>query len=144
MLAGRDVEWREPSRCDPDVRGAARRSGARRGSRTGTRNRLLVGQRQPEVITLCGSIRFAAEHLAAHTRLSLEGRVVLLPALPVPGEELLPADVKVLAAVHRQKIAMSHRVHIVNPGGYVGETTASEVAYAEALGKEVTYEHNVS
>jgi hypothetical protein len=26
----------------------------------------------PEVVTLCGSIRFAAEHLAAHARLSLE------------------------------------------------------------------------
>ena len=99
---------------------------------------------QTEVVTLCGSIRFADEHLAAHTRLSLEGRLVLLPALPVPGEDLLPADVKVLAALHRQKIAMSDRVHIVNPGGYVGETTASEVAYAEALGKKVTYEHNVS
>lgn len=68
--------------------------------------------------------------------------MVLLPALPVPGDQLLPSDVKVLAALHRQKIAMSDRVHIVNPGGYVGETTASEVAYAQELGKEVTYEHN--
>ena len=95
-----------------------------------------------EVVTLCGSIRFAAEHLAAHTRLSLEGRVVLLPALPVPGQELLHAEAQGLAALHRQKIAMADRVHIVNPGGYVGATTASEVEYATALGKEVTYEHN--
>lgn len=112
--------------------------------RAGTGGVSLACVEQPEVVTLCGSIRFAGEHLAAHTRLSLEGRVVLLPALPVPGEELLPADVKVLAALHRQKIAMADPVHIVNPGGYVGETTASEVAYAEALGKKVTYEHNVS
>ena len=61
----------------------------------------------------------------------------------MPGDELLPAEVTVLAALHREKIAMSDRVHIVNPGGYVGQTTASEVAYAEVLGKEVTYEHNV-
>lgn len=98
---------------------------------------------QPEIVTLCGSIRFAEDHLAAHRRLSLEGRVVLLPVLPVSSEELLPAGVKALAELHRQKIAMSDRVHIVNPGGYLGETTASELAYAEALGKEVTYEHNV-
>lgn len=98
---------------------------------------------QPEVVTLCGSIGFAPAHLAAHTRLSLEGRVVLIPALPVPGETLMPADAEVLSALHRQKIAMSERVHVVNPGGYVGATTASEVAYAEALGKEVSYEHNV-
>ena len=96
---------------------------------------------QPEVVTLCGSVRFAAELLAAHRRLSLEGRVVLLPALPVPDADLLPADVEVLAALHRQKIDMADRVHIVNPGGYVGPSTASEVTYAEAVGKEVTYEH---
>lgn len=96
---------------------------------------------QPEVVTLCGSIRFAREHLAAHRRLSLEARVVLLPALPMPGDELLPTDIDALAALHRQKIAMCDRVHIVNPDGYVGASTASEIAYAEALGKEVTYEH---
>lgn len=99
---------------------------------------------QPEVVTLCGSIRFAAEHLAAHRRLSLEGRVVLLPALPVPGVALSAADVEVLAALHRRKIDMSDRVHIVNPAGYVGASTRAEIAYAEAAGKEVTYEHNVT
>lgn len=95
----------------------------------------------PQLVTLCGSIRFASDHLAAHTRLSLEGRVVLLPALPVPGETLVPADVEVLGALHRRKIAMSDRVHIVNPGGYVGATTAAEIALAEELGKQVTYEY---
>jgi predicted phosphodiesterase len=97
---------------------------------------------QPEIVTLCGSVRFAADFLAAHRRLSLEGRVVLLPALPVLGDDLLPADVAVLAGLHRRKIDMSDRVHIVNPGGYIGASTASEVAYAGAAGKEVTYEHN--
>lgn len=101
----------------------------------------IVRVHQPEVVTLCGSIRFAAEHLAAHRRLSLEGRMVLLPALPVPGDDLLPADVELLATLHRQKIDMSNRVHVVNPGGYVGPATADEVAYAEAAGKVVTYEH---
>ena len=131
-----------PSFCDDTAPAEARCRSSCSGE-LGPAAISLACVKQPEVVTLCGSIRFAAEHLAAHTRLSLEGCVVLLPALPVPGEELLPADVKALAALHRQKIAMSDRVHIVNPGGYVGETTASEVAYAEAVGKEVTYEHNV-
>ena len=68
---------------------------------------------------------------------------MLLPALPVPGEDLLPDEVEVLRSLHRHKIAISDRVHIVNPGGYVGTTTASEIAHAEELGKRVTYEHNV-
>lgn len=97
---------------------------------------------QPEVVTLCGSIRFAAEHLAAHQRLSLEGRIALLPALPVPDHEMRPGDVEVLAVLHRRKIDLSDRVHIVNPGGYVGQSTAAEVAYAEATGKRVTYEYD--
>lgn len=98
---------------------------------------------QPEVVVLCGSVRFAAEHLAAHRRLSLEGRVVLLPALPGPGEDVPPADVEVLAALHLRKIDMADRVHVVDPGGYVGASTAAEVEYAQARGKQVTYEHDV-
>jgi len=71
-----------------------------------------------EVVTLCGSVRFAAEHLAAHRRLPLEGCVVLLPALPVADQRvpLLPADL-------------------------LGPSTSSEIAYAETNGKRVTYEH---
>lgn len=37
---------------------------------------------------------------------------------------------------------MSDRIHVVNPDGYVGPSTASEIAYAEASGKRVTYEHS--
>lgn len=99
---------------------------------------------RPEVVTLCGSVRFGAEHLAAHRRLSLEGCVVLLPALPVAdqGEPPLPADL--LGSLHRRKIDMSDRIHVVNPDGYVGPSTASEIAYAQANGKRVTYEHRTS
>jgi predicted phosphodiesterase len=99
---------------------------------------------EAQVVTLCGSVRFAAEHLAAHRRLSLEGRLVLLPALPVPGEDLSTADVEMLAGLHRRKIDMSDRIHIVNPGGYVGPSTASEIVYAQAAGKQVTYEHDAT
>lgn len=37
---------------------------------------------------------------------------------------------------------MSDRIHIVNPGGYVGRSAAAEIAYAEANGKGVTYEYD--
>ena len=95
----------------------------------------------PEIVTLCGSVRFAAEHLAAHRRLSLEGRVVLLPVLPVDGAADLAGAADLLGSLHRRKIDLSDRVHVVNPDGYVGAATASEIAYAEATGKRVTYEH---
>jgi hypothetical protein len=112
----------------------------------GTRHQRLLASVRPvdktEVVTLCGSVRFAAEHLAAHRRLSLEGCVVLLPALPVADqhEPLLPAEL--LGSLHRRKIDMSDRIHVVNPDGYVGPSTASEIAYAETNGKRVTFEHS--
>ena len=97
---------------------------------------------RPEVVTICGSVRFAPEHLAAHWRLSLEGCVVLLPALPVAAQgEPLPAR-DLLGSLHRRKIEMCDRIHVVNPDGYVGPSTASEIAYAETLHKRVTYEHS--
>ena len=95
---------------------------------------------EAEVVTLCGSLRFADEFLAVHRRLSLEGCVVLLPALPVGDDEVSAADRASLGVLHRRKIAMADRVHVLDLGGYVGEATASEIAYATSLGKRVTYE----
>jgi predicted phosphodiesterase len=104
----------------------------------------VVYVQQPEVVTLCGSVRFAAEFLAAHRRLSLDGCVVLLPDLPASDGDLSPSDIEALGALHRRKIDMSDRVHIVNPGGYVGQSAAAEIAYAEANGKGVTYEYDAT
>lgn len=39
---------------------------------------------------------------------------------------------------------MADRVHVVNPNGYIGPSTAFEVAYAEAAGKRITYEYAAS
>ena len=34
---------------------------------------------------------------------------------------------------------MADEVYVVDPGGYVGESTRREIAYAESLGKPVRY-----
>ena len=47
--------------------------------------------------------------------------------------------VRPLGLVHFHKIRMADEVHIVDPGGYVGESTRREIAYAESLGKPVRY-----
>ncbi|WP_305789875.1 hypothetical protein [Symbioplanes lichenis] len=44
-----------------------------------------------------------------------------------------------LRDVHFRKIRMADEVYVVDPGGYVGESTRREIAYAEALGKPVRY-----
>jgi hypothetical protein len=100
----------------------------------------------PEVVTLCGSSRFRDAFVAENRRLSLEGRIVIslglfghLEGLDI-GTDTEPTPVKVmLDELHKRKIDMANRIHVVNLGGYIGRSTRSEIDYAEAHGKPVTY-----
>ncbi len=98
------------------------------------------------VITLCGSTRFEAEFAEVNQRLTMEGCVVIslgmfrLPDLPDYDWTSDSSDLKGrLGGVHFQKIRMADEVYIVDPGGYIGESTRREIAYAESLGKPVRY-----
>ncbi len=42
-------------------------------------------------------------------------------------------------ALHLRKIDLADRVLIVNPGGYLGESTRRELAYAQAAGKPISF-----
>jgi predicted phosphodiesterase len=46
-----------------------------------------------------------------------------------------------LGALHQRKIELADRVLVVNPGGYLGESTGREIAYARALGKPISFTH---
>lgn len=92
---------------------------------------------RPEIVCLCGSARFVDELRAAARQLTFAGVVVL-----APGEADGPvtdAQKSVLDVLHRHKIDLADRVLVVNPGGYVGESTAREIAYARAAGKPVAF-----
>ncbi len=69
--------------------------------------------------------------------LGLAGAVVLAPVdaedAPTPEQKLA------LDTLHRHKIDLADRVLVVNPGGYVGESTAGEIAYARERGKPVDF-----
>ncbi|WP_235537122.1 hypothetical protein [Nocardioides sp. Soil805] len=99
-----------------------------------------------KVITLCGSTKFEAEFAEVNQRLTMEGCIVIslgmfrLPDLPDYDWAADSSDLKGrLGGVHLQKIRMADEVYIVDPGGYVGESTRREIAYAESLGKPVRY-----
>jgi len=101
---------------------------------------------EAKVITLCGSTKFEAEFAEVNQRLTMEGCVVIslgmfsLPDLPDYDWTVDSSDLKGrLGGVHFQKIRMADEVYIVDPGGYVGESTRREIAYAESLGKSVRY-----
>ena len=99
-----------------------------------------------KVITLCGSTKFEAEFAEVNQRLTMEGCVVIslgmfsLPDLPGYDWTADSLGLKArLGGVHFQKIRMADEVFIVDPGGYLGESTRREIAYAESLGKPVRY-----
>ena len=41
--------------------------------------------------------------------------------------------------MHKRKIDMADSIFVVNRGGYIGESTKSEIEYALKTGKQVTY-----
>jgi hypothetical protein len=101
---------------------------------------------EAKVITLCGSTRFETEFAEVNQRLTMDGCVVIslgmfgLPDLPGDDWTANSSDLKGrLDGLHLQKIRMADEVYIVDPGGYVGDSTQREIAYAESLGKPVRY-----
>ncbi len=104
------------------------------------------GEGEVKVITLCGSTTFEVEFAEVNQRLTMEGHVVIslgmfsLPDLPDYDWTADRSDLKGrLGGVHLHKIRMADEVFVVDPGGYVGESTRREIAYAESLGKPVRY-----
>lgn len=87
-----------------------------------------------DIVTICGSMRFYNEMLAAAAQLTREGAIVLMPFLLKGG-----SDGNSLDELHRQKIELAQRIIVVCPGGYIGQSTQNEIAFAEARGKSVSY-----
>ncbi|MDB5716331.1 MAG: hypothetical protein JWO15_3728 [Sphingomonadales bacterium] len=90
----------------------------------------------PDIVVLCGSTRFRAEFEDASRRLGLAGKIVLSVSMfghsgDLPAEHCMDG--------HPVKIDLADTVLVINPGGYIGASTRSEIDYAEALGKPVTY-----
>ena len=93
----------------------------------------------PEIVCICGSARFTDELLAANRDLTLAGVIVVAPAVLGPADRITDEQRAALGALHLRKIDLADRVLVVNPGGYVGESTSREIAYARTTGKPVTF-----
>ncbi len=95
---------------------------------------------RPQIVCLCGSTRFAEELRAANRDLTLAGTIVVAPGdLGPAGDQVTDEQRSALAALHLAKIDLADRVVVVNPGGYVGESTRREIRYARQAGKAVEY-----
>ena len=95
-----------------------------------------------KIITLCGSTRFKDEFLEAQKRLTLEGNIVISVGLfgHSGDDEVWTEGVKdMLDRQHLAKIDLADEIFVVNVGGYIGESTRREIAYADYRGKSITY-----
>lgn len=95
-----------------------------------------------KIITLCGSTRFKDEFLAEQKRLSLEGNIVISVGLfghSGDGEAFDKATKAMLDDMHKRKIDLADEIFVINVGGYIGESTRSEIEYARATNKAVRF-----
>ena len=94
------------------------------------------------VVTLCGSTRFRDAFMEAQKRLTLAGNIVISVGLfgHAGDDEVWTEGFKeMLDDMHKRKIDMADEIYVINVGGYVGESTRSEIEYAAATGKPVRY-----
>ena len=101
------------------------------------------------VITLCGSTRFKDAFLEAQKRLTLEGNIVISVGLfghsgdaevwENMDEGTLTKTKEMLDDMHKRKIDMADEIFVINPGGYIGSSTKSEIEYAKQHNKKVNY-----
>lgn len=102
-----------------------------------------------KVITLCGSTRFKEQFLAVQKQLTLEGNIVISVGLfghsgdnevwENMDEGTLTRTKEMLDDMHKSKIDMADEIFVINVGGYIGDSTRSEIEYAIKHGKRVNY-----
>lgn len=100
----------------------------------------------PKVVCLCGSTKFIETFAIKTWELEQEDYIVLgctlLPSwyCPVPHHFAEHQGVKEQRDEHHlRKIDLANEVLVLNVGGYIGESTRNEIAYAEKTGKPVRY-----
>lgn len=101
--------------------------------------------RTPQIICLCGSTRFMEEYQRYNEALTLDGKIVLTVGCfrrtypdgkRTSEEEIIKQN---LDELHKRKIDLADEIFVLNVNGYIGESTRSEIEYAEANGKKVSY-----
>lgn len=92
---------------------------------------------RPEIVCICGSMRFAENMRIMSQSLTLAGIIVLMPTeidMTITDEQKAA-----LGELHLRRIDLADRVMVANRGEDYGESTLREIAYAEAAGKPVTF-----
>jgi hypothetical protein len=99
-----------------------------------------------KIVCLCGSTRFTPLMMMVEWEYAKQGILALgwfvkPTTKDEPDHHLAEAEGvhEIFDELHKRKIDLSDDVLILNVGGYIGESTRSEIEYAKAHGKPVRY-----
>ncbi|GAA5031769.1 hypothetical protein [Actinopolymorpha pittospori] len=99
--------------------------------------------KKPRIAVLCGSTRFREEFRKVNEDLTKLKMIVVAPAVFADDGDEISDELKAeLGELHLHKIDLADEVYVINPGGYIGESTAREIAYAEKAGKRIFYPYS--
>ncbi len=101
----------------------------------------------PRIVCLCGSTRFYEAFQSANYQETMMGRIVLSVGFymhrpdTAHGESVGCTDQQKIALdeLHKRKIDLADEVLVLNVGGYIGESTRSEIDYAKSLNMPIRY-----
>lgn len=100
---------------------------------------------KPPIVCLCGSTRFVEEFNRQAKELTEAGYIVLsIEVVTTQAREDDPQhndpDLKArLDELHKRKIDLADEVLVLNVGGYVGQSTMSEIEYAQKNRKPIRF-----
>ena len=101
--------------------------------------------RFPTIVCLCGSTRFYGQFRRSDYEETMKGNIVLSVGFSYSTNDhresvgCTPEQKLMLDELHKRKIDLANEILVLNVGGYVGESTASEIMYAISTGKTVRW-----
>ena len=101
-------------------------------------------KQMPTIVCLCGSTRFYEHFQRANYEETMKGRIVLSVGFCLGANHSQDvgcnSEQKIaLDELHKRKIDLADEILVLNVGGYIGESTRSEIEYAKALGMPIRY-----
>ena len=111
---------------------------------------------RPMIVCLCGSTRFYEMFQQANYEETMAGKIVLSVGFYRPSPQsksevakhsgtngetwgCTPDQKIALDVLHKHKIDLADEVFVLNVGGYIGESTRSEIEHAKKRGKPIRY-----
>jgi len=105
------------------------------------RNAILLPEKFPEIVCLCGSTRFKDAFIDATRDRTLLREIVLSVGMfgHLEGLDMNGATKVALDELHKRKIDLADYVLVLNVDGYIGDSTRGEIEYARSRGIRVAY-----